>query len=154
MSASPKRQSVWEQSFLQAFTHLILFENKDAKGERKRESTEIKCKRNWKLNPYFTPCFWPDRQEELFSLMEELEYQKVHQKTVLIFMQSFFFFCFISLQFLFLTSPSKITFRPQVMLLCTVIGKKSWLMDLAVKVTELWKRGIFIDRPAREFVKK
>jgi len=46
MSASPKGQSVGEQSLLQAFTPLILFKNKNAKGGRERQSTEIKCKRS------------------------------------------------------------------------------------------------------------
>lgn len=46
--ASPKGPSVWEQTLLRAFTFLILFENKNAKGGRERESTEIKWKRSWK----------------------------------------------------------------------------------------------------------
>jgi len=54
----------------------------------------------------------------------------------------------------FSTSPNNFQ-TPSDGLLCTAIGrkKKSWLMDLAMEVTELWKTGIFIDSLARDFVK-
>lgn len=84
VSAFPEGQSVGEQSVLQAFTLLILFENKGAKAGRGRENTEIKGKRSWKLKS----CLWTDAWGEHFSPMEVLEQQKVHHKAGLSFIQA------------------------------------------------------------------
>lgn len=125
VSASPKGQSVGEQSVLQAFT-LILFENKGAKTGRGRENTQIKGKRSW--NHASNHAFGLMHKESLSHWWKCYSSKKAinfFHKAGLSFIQALLYLLYFFCNFYVLsTSPNKMTFRPQVMLLCTAFGEK------------------------------